>query len=153
MRGVVLPLGDTEAARALAEAVEEHLRPLSAEAGLWATDARHLHATLFHASPHQVRARLKGTQNSPFFCPPGLAPAAALLSIDAAVALPLVDCLVWITSCDHHFPSLGRCHAHPAVCWLPGPIWRTSQAQQDVRPTAGTGLSTAIVTASFLRLQ
>ena len=56
MRGVVLPLGDTEAARVLAAAVEEHLRPLSAEAGLWATDARKLHATLFHASPHQVCA-------------------------------------------------------------------------------------------------
>ena len=54
VRGIMLPLGDSDAARALSAAVRQHLRPLAAEDALWVTDAQKYHATLFHASTHQV---------------------------------------------------------------------------------------------------
>lgn len=56
VRAVVLHVGDAAAARTLSAAVERHLSPLAQDAGLWLQDPTKYHATLFHASTHEVRA-------------------------------------------------------------------------------------------------
>lgn len=56
VRAIVLHIGDASAARALSAAVERHLSPLAQDAGLWLQDPSKFHATLFHASAHEVRA-------------------------------------------------------------------------------------------------
>lgn len=59
VRAVVLPLLDDEAAMALHMAVRAALRPLLSEDSVWWQDPAILHATLFHASSHMVRARAR----------------------------------------------------------------------------------------------
>lgn len=54
VRAVVLHVGDPAAARALSAAVARHMSPLAQDAGLWLQDPAKYHATLFHASTHEV---------------------------------------------------------------------------------------------------
>ena len=49
-----LDAGDSRAASALSASVTKHLLPISQAAGIWLQDPKKYHATLFHASPHQV---------------------------------------------------------------------------------------------------
>lgn len=54
VRAVVLHVGDPGAATRLSAAVARHLAPLAPDAGLWLQDPHKYHATLFHASSHEV---------------------------------------------------------------------------------------------------
>ena len=115
VRAVVLHVGDLAAARTLSSTVERHLSPLAQDAGLWLQDPSKYHATLFHASAHEVRATLEfggatecveaatlGLENVPV---PGLREANGLL-------LPGLHAVL----CLRAFQGGGSTSGPPALC-------------------------------------
>ncbi len=56
MRATILPLLDSRAAWHISQQVTKLLLPAVPEGGVWLQDAQLLHATVFHASSHMVRA-------------------------------------------------------------------------------------------------
>ena len=126
--------------------VRRQLAPLLPRGGLWPQDPALLHATLFHASPHAVRARPHPRRGAAAGSSPALSGSGA-----GAVAAPLGLCRV-APKTPLGMASCGLCsrtvHRHgsklsaPSRCRLPvhprGPLraWRRADASGNAARAA-----------------